>query len=99
LGELLKWDKTDGHRCYLSNISAYQPLLTTIVLFCFVLISGFTSWSSGREPSQVFILLETLFHEFDKIARRRNVFKVETIGDCYVAVSGIPVARKTHAGK
>jgi Adenylate and Guanylate cyclase catalytic domain len=39
-------------------------------------IAGFTAWSSVREPKQVFMLLETLFHSFDKIARRRRVFKV-----------------------
>jgi class 3 adenylate cyclase len=44
---------------------------------------GFTAWSSVREPTQVFVLLETLFREFDKIAKRRRIFKVETVGDCY----------------
>ena len=29
-------------------------------------IAGFTAWSSAREPSQVFILLETLFRAFDE---------------------------------
>lgn len=43
-------------------------------------IVGFTAWSSVREPSQVFILLETVYAAFDKIAKRRKVFKVETIG-------------------
>jgi class 3 adenylate cyclase len=50
-----------------------------------------------REPSQVFTLLETIFHEFDVIAHRRRVFKVETVGDCYVAVCGLPDPRKDHA--
>jgi class 3 adenylate cyclase len=50
-----------------------------------------------REPVQVFMLLETLYHEFDQIAKRRRVFKVETIGDCYVAVCGLPEPRKDHA--
>ena len=56
----------------------------TTVLFAD--ISGFTAWSSSREPSQVFILLETVYHAFDVMARRRGVFKVETVGDCYVRV-------------
>ena len=51
---------------------------------------GFTAWTSVREPAQVFTLLETLFHAFDEIANRRRVFKVETVGDCYVAVCGLP---------
>ena len=51
-------------------------------------IAGFTQWSSSKEPNEVFLLLETLYGAFDKLALRRNVFKVETIGDCYVAVTG-----------
>ena len=50
-----------------------------------------------REPSQVFVLLETVYSAFDAIAKRRRVFKVETVGDCYVAVTGLPEARKDHA--
>ena len=49
----------------------------------FVVYLGFTAWSSIREPSQVFTLLETVYTSFDKIAKRRRVFKVETVGDCY----------------
>eukprot|EP00523_Entomoneis_sp_CCMP467_P001058 CAMPEP_0168743416 /NCGR_PEP_ID=MMETSP0724-20121128/13565_1 /TAXON_ID=265536 /ORGANISM="Amphiprora sp., Strain CCMP467" /LENGTH=1154 /DNA_ID=CAMNT_0008791045 /DNA_START=91 /DNA_END=3556 /DNA_ORIENTATION=+ len=60
-------------------------------------IVGFTAWSSTREPSQVFQLLETIYHVFDEIANRRRVFKVETVGDCYVAVAGLPEPRKDHA--
>jgi hypothetical protein len=44
-------------------------------------IAGFTAWSSTREPAQVFTLLQALYQAFDKIALKRNVFKVETIGD------------------
>lgn len=58
---------------------------------------GFTAWSSTREPTQVFELLETLYHAFDEIARRRKVFKVETVGDCYVAATGLPEQRSDHA--
>ena len=58
---------------------------------------GFTAWSSTREPTQVFTLLETVYHAFDEIAKNRRVFKVETVGDCYVAVAGLPLPRKDHA--
>lgn len=60
-------------------------------------IAGFTAWSSEREPSQVFRLLETIYSAFDSIAKRLGVFKVETIGDCYVAVTGLPQPNKNHA--
>ena len=53
-------------------------------LYCrFADLVGFTAWSSVREPSQVFQLLEIIYHSFDMIAKRRRVFKVETVGDCY----------------
>jgi class 3 adenylate cyclase len=67
---------------------------TTIM---FADIAGFTAWSSVREPSQVFTLLESIYREFDSIAKRRRVFKVEVVGDCYVAVSGLPDPRLDHA--
>jgi len=60
-------------------------------------ISGFTSWSSERSPGQVFVLLENIYGAFDRIADRRGVFKVETIGDCYMAVTGLPNPIKDHA--
>lgn len=43
---------------------------------------GFTAWSSTREPSQVFTLLETIYQAFDEIAANCRIFKVEAIGDC-----------------
>mmetsp|Transcript_15183 Transcript_15183/g.37249 ORF Transcript_15183/g.37249 Transcript_15183/m.37249 type:complete len:1173 (+) Transcript_15183:65-3583(+) len=59
---------------------------TTIV---FADISGFTAWASAREPQQVFILLEAIYGAFDTIASQHGVFKVETVGDCYVAAAGL----------
>jgi hypothetical protein len=69
----------------ISNQSAPIADLFRSATVVFADIAGFTSWSSQREPSQVFILLETIYHSFDRIATRRKVFKVETIGDCYVS--------------
>ena len=69
----------------------------TIYQICFADIRGFTAWSSTREPAQVFTLLETIYNAFDDIAKRRGVFKVETVGDCYMAVCGVPTFKKDHA--
>jgi Adenylate and Guanylate cyclase catalytic domain len=81
-----KWN----HR--IKPIADFFPTATIL----FADIVGFTAWSSTREPPQVFVLLESIFHEFDTIAKRRGVYKVETIGDCYVAVCGLPVPHKDH---
>jgi class 3 adenylate cyclase len=50
-----------------------------------------------RDPNQFFTLLESIYRAFDETASLRKVFKVETIGDCYVAVTGLPEPRKDHA--
>ena len=55
-------------------------LNTTII---FAQIEGFSAWSSVREPVQVFKFLESLFENFDVIAERHKVYKVETSGERY----------------
>lgn len=60
-------------------------------------IAGFTAWSSTREPAQVFLLLQAVYQAFDGLAKKRRVFKVETIGDSYVAVTGLPEPQSNHA--
>jgi class 3 adenylate cyclase len=67
----------------------------TTVMFADIV--GFTRWSSERDPSEVFTLLQTVYHAFDRIAKKRKVFKVETIGDCYVAATGLLDPQKDHA--
>jgi len=60
-------------------------------------LSGFTAWSSSGDAVSVFMFLETIYGAFDKLENRRGAFKVETIGDCYLAVCGLPEKRKNHA--
>jgi len=81
---------------YIQNSPPIADLFhnTTIM---FADIVTFTEWSANNSPEDVFYLLETLFLEFDKVAERLGVFKLGTIGDCYVAVVGVPDARKDHA--
>ena len=85
-------DEKNGNR---SSKPLADLFLETTVLFAD--ICGFTAWSSVRDPTQVFSLLEGVYKEFDNIANRRRVFKVETVGDCYVAVTGLPEPQKDHA--
>jgi Adenylate and Guanylate cyclase catalytic domain len=67
---------------------------TTVI---FADIVGFTQWSSIRQPTEVFHLLEVVYAGFDALAKIYGVFKIETIGDSYVAVVGLPNSRKRHA--
>jgi class 3 adenylate cyclase len=38
-----------------------------------------------------------VYHVFDTLAKKHQVFKIETIGDCYVAVTGLPDPQEKHA--
>jgi hypothetical protein len=67
---------------------------TTIM---FLDLAGFIAWSSEREPTQVFTLFECIYRSFDESAKRLGVFKIETIGDSYVAAAGVPDPRHDHA--
>ena len=86
---------TDEESGNMSSKPLADLFLETTVLFAD--ICGFTAWSSVRDPTQVFSLLEAVYKAFDDIASRRRVFKVETVGDCYVAVTGLPEPQKDHA--
>ena len=57
------------------------------VTLLFADIVGFTSYSSGRTPEDVVDLLSRLFTSFDKECNRLDLYKVYTIGDCYVVMS------------
>ncbi|GKY91565.1 hypothetical protein MPSEU_000128400 [Mayamaea pseudoterrestris] len=70
--------------------------LFPVATLLFADLAGFTAWSSARQPTEVFTLLETLYRNFDTIAKKRGIFKVETVGDCYVAACGLPEPRKDH---
>ena len=65
----------------LLQIGAERNHFLTLLHCQFADIAGFTSWSSSREPAQVFVLLQNLYQAFDEVAKKRKVFKVETIGD------------------
>ncbi|CAG9325165.1 unnamed protein product [Blepharisma stoltei] len=49
-------------------------------------IVGFTEWSSQRTPDNIVGMLYELFSKFDMKCVEHKVYKVHTIGDCYVAM-------------
>ncbi len=60
-------------------------------------IVDFTPLSEGMQPRPLVRLLDDLFTRFDELARQYRVEKIKTIGDCYMAVSGMPDFRADHA--
>ena len=66
------------------------------VTVLFADVVGFTAYADARPPADVVALLNRLFSEFDELADRHGLEKIKTIGDAYMAVGGLPVARPGH---
>ncbi len=58
---------------------------------------NFTEASERMSPQQLVGELHTCFKAFDEMLGKYNAEKIKTVGDAYLAVSGLPVSNPGHA--
>jgi class 3 adenylate cyclase len=58
---------------------------------------GFTDMAISRDPAGIITELNDLFTTFDRIAEQFGCERIKTMGDAYMAVSGIPEQTPDHA--
>jgi class 3 adenylate cyclase len=56
----------------------------------------FTPMSATLGAKEVVDLLNEVFSLFDQLTSERGLEKIKTIGDCYMAVGGLPLPRADH---
>lgn len=67
------------------------------VTVLFADLVGFSQLSRATAPHDMVNLLNEVFSHFDRLAERHGLEKIKTIGDNYMLVGGLPLARDDHA--
>ena len=67
------------------------------VTVLFADLVGFTRMSEQLPPAELVAMLNKIFSMFDQLAEKHGLEKIKTIGDEYMAASGLPMPRPDHA--
>jgi class 3 adenylate cyclase len=84
-----------AHRLKKGESSIADHLESAGVFFCD--LAGFTSYSSAVSPRRVVETLERIFGILEAECVKHGAEKIKTIGDCFMAVSGVSVPVKDPA--
>ncbi|KAI0229136.1 Guanylate cyclase soluble subunit beta-2 [Lamellibrachia satsuma] len=60
-------------------------------------IVTFTNIAAAVQPTDIVSMLDEMYSRFDTLTTLHDVYKVETIGDAYMVVGGVPEINDTHA--
>jgi len=69
----------------------------TTVLFADIV--GFSRYTETASPKQLIDLLNSVFTAFDDLIWKHRAEKINTIGDAYMAVAGVPIRSADHAAQ
>lgn len=102
----LEQDKTDSLLCNVLPRSIADVLKDhpqTIaerfdaVSILFADVVGFTPLSAAVDAGEMVNLLNEIYTHFDNVMERHGLEKIRTMGDGYMAASGVPMPRPDHA--
>jgi hypothetical protein len=74
-------------------VARYYPDITVM----FTDFKGFTHIAEKLSPEQLVQEIDEFFTAFDLIMEKNGIEKIKTIGDAYMAASGLPAINDTHA--
>ncbi|NCN08999.1 MAG: adenylate/guanylate cyclase domain-containing protein [Leptospira sp.] len=74
-----------------------KPVFFPSVTVLFADFVGFTKFADDTSADNLILELDEYFSKFDSIIKKYSLEKIKTIGDAYMACSGLPEENKDHA--
>ncbi|KAK2716102.1 hypothetical protein QYM36_010622 [Artemia franciscana] len=95
LYQMIPQSVADRLRLGASPLETCQSFDIVTILFSDVV--QFTEISSRITPMEVVCLLNSMYSVYDQLTEIHKVYKVETVGDAYMIVGGVPEPCSDHA--